>query len=380
MLKMFFSWPVTASSVFEAISETAEKALSYPRDTEHMVIPSFHGYSILLAEDSELNQKVAQQMLEKTGAAVAIAKNGSQAVEMAAAGSFDLVLMDLQMPVMDGFEATRKILEMFPELPIIALSAAGTDDDRIRSGQAGMKAHLAKPIDRFVLYRTLAQWLQAGETIKTRKAEPENVSLVLPGFMKGFDLDQGLRSSDGDPAFYHKMLHRFKEQLTSDFASIYEQLEMGDQGNGPMLIHSLKGISGTVGAYQLAETAKFIDAAFKEGREITHELKLQLERALREATEQLEKLPPLSDGIQKVDAQQGQEAMAEMLKQLRKSEMVDDELLTIAADFLKSNLGGHKTDKLVKLVENFENDAAAFMLLELAAATGVELDDPRRSK
>ncbi len=316
-------------------------------------------------------------MLERTGAAVAMANNGAQAVEMAAAGSFDLVLMDLQMPVMDGLEATRKILDMFPELPVIALSA---EDDRTRSRQAGMKAHLAKPIDSIVLYRTLAQWLQAGKTIKTGQAEPENDSSILPGSMKGFDLDQGLRHADGDFTFYHKMLHRFKEQLTSDFASIDEQLELGDQGNGPMLIHSLKGISGTVGAYQLEKAVKSIDAAFKEGREVTRELRLQLVRALRETTEQLDKLPPRSGSTQKVDAQQSREAMAEMLKQLRKSEMVDDDLLAIVTGFLQSNLDGQKTDKLVKLVENFENDAAASMLLELAAATGVELDDLQRSK
>jgi CheY-like chemotaxis protein len=121
--------------------------------------PSFAGKSILVAEDNSLNQKVARRMLERTGARVTLAGHGVEAVALAASQAFDLVLMDLQMPIMDGLEAARRIRQCRADLPIIALSAAVMEADREKSREVGMNAHLAKPIDSSDLYRTLAQWL-----------------------------------------------------------------------------------------------------------------------------------------------------------------------------------------------------------------------------
>ncbi|RKT46136.1 hybrid sensor histidine kinase/response regulator [Thiocapsa rosea] len=128
--------------------------------------PDFSGASILLVEDNPLNQEVAKRILEKTGAQVTLAGHGAEAVDLVQARRFDLVLMDLQMPVMDGFEATRRIRASFPELPVIALSAAVMEADRARARVAGVQDHLAKPIDSRLLFETLARWLARA----TRKA------------------------------------------------------------------------------------------------------------------------------------------------------------------------------------------------------------------
>ncbi|MGM0425366.1 MAG: PAS domain S-box protein, partial [Thermodesulfobacteriota bacterium] len=224
-LKGFLSKPVTASSVFDAMSVALGHAPESELEPSGTMLPSFAGASILLAEDNILNQEVAQNMLEKTGATVTLANNGAEAVQMVAAGSFDLVLMDLQMPVMDGFEATRKILEEYPEVPVIALSAAVMEADQRQARQAGMKAHLAKPIDSAELYRTLSKWLQVQQGSQILQTGASADDSGLPEYMEGFDLDQGLKSTDGDAAFYLKMLYRFKEQLEGEFAFIDDKLQ-----------------------------------------------------------------------------------------------------------------------------------------------------------
>ncbi|MFO8031871.1 MAG: response regulator, partial [Desulfohalobiaceae bacterium] len=313
-------------------------------------------------------------MLEKTGATVTLANNGAEAVQMVAAGSFDLVLMDLQMPVMDGFEATRKILEEYPEVPVIALSAAVMEADQRQAREAGMKAHLAKPIDSAELYRTLSKWLQVQQGSQILQTGASADDSGLPEYMEGFDLDQGLKSTDGDAAFYLKMLHRFKEQLEGEFAFIDDKLQQAENEEGPRLVHTLKGIAGTVGAVRLAGIAKSMDQAFKEGGEITQEMRQELIQAMQAAQDQLATLPPLPGQTREVDMEQGAAAMSDMLQLLYKSEMIEEELLSTVAGFLRSRVGGEKPEELIQLVENFEHDAAASMLLEMASQIGVEIE------
>ena len=373
-INCFLSKPVTASSIFNAIAEATGKAPSYTRAEQQFTIPSFQGYSILLAEDNALNQEVAWQMLEKTGAALSLAANGAEAVEMVEAGSFDLVLMDLQMPVMDGFEATRKILERFPDLPVIALSAAVMEEDRNKSRQAGMRDHLSKPIESTSLYRTLARWLQAGDSVKVQKMEPEQDSSLLPRSLEGFDLDQGLKAADKDHRFYHRMLHRFREQLNGEFARIDEELKKGKSGDGPRLVHTLKGLAGTVGAVHLAEAARAIDQAFKENREINPELRRELDQAMQQARTELEGLENAPSHAGEVGQEEGVAAMSSMLQLLKNSEMVQDELIETVTGFLRSRAGAEEVDELARLVENFEHDAAVVKLLELASRSGVSVE------
>ncbi len=169
-LRDFLGKPVTASALLDTLLEArGEKPQpGKPSRPARPPTPSFAGAAILLVEDNALNQEVAKRMLQRTGAVVTLAENGVEAVELATTRDFDLVLMDLQMPIMDGFEATRRIRLERPDLPIIALSAAVMEIDRNGAREAGMNGHLAKPIDTVELYRTLALWLPSHDDAAPR--------------------------------------------------------------------------------------------------------------------------------------------------------------------------------------------------------------------
>ncbi|MBF0530303.1 MAG: response regulator, partial [Deltaproteobacteria bacterium] len=159
--------PVSASSLFNAISNAfglakAEKLVHRPKDKETNMARAIRGANILLVEDNEINQQVALEILEQAGLKVTIADNGLKGVEALRSQNFELVLMDIQMPVMDGYEATKKIREdsRFKDLPIIAMSASAMVQDREMALSVGMNDHVGKPIDTQELFAALVKYIK----------------------------------------------------------------------------------------------------------------------------------------------------------------------------------------------------------------------------
>jgi PAS domain S-box-containing protein len=304
----FLAKPVTASSVLDAMLDASGGDPRMARQPGPTPAPSFSDTAILLAEDNALNQEVAKRMLERTGARITVANNGAEAVELALSRTFDLVLMDLQMPIMDGFEATRRIRLDQPDLPVIALSAAVMDADRNQAEAAGMNAHLAKPIDIDALYSTLSHWLKArtrtasppriqpaiqpATEIATGAIAPPTVEPKLPDALVGFDLASGLDFADRDPSLYRELLLLFKAQLAADSPAILEGLDAHDDQLTARDAHTLKGSAAVVGAVRLTEIATLIDRAYKRGDGITEAMRRELRDALQEARAQLATLNP----------------------------------------------------------------------------------------
>ncbi len=389
----FLGKPVTASTLVDAMIEATGGTLPASRPAEDRarppVIPSFPHASILLVEDNQINQEVAQEMLRKTGAHITIANNGAEAVELASTRSFDLIFMDLQMPVMDGFTATREIRRLEAPaapagIPIIALTAAVMEDDRRMAREAGMDGHLAKPISSGELYRTLEKWLVVREEtppppathIGAFVAEPEN---PLPEALDGFDLDRGLQAFDNDAPFYLKTLHVFKKQLDNEFANMPKLLARFDPSvdSGPQdmrrMAHSLKGVAGLVRAERLAAVATALDQAFKAGASPPGELGIELAQALDQARIQLAGLPLLPEPKIQTPPEDIAPAMNRLLGALRAGELVEDELLDTVTGFVEHRLGREAAIEMRNFVESFAQNRAATLLVELAERTGVKL-------
>ncbi len=365
-LDMLVSGPVCLD---DALNDSARGSAD---QQETIAVPCFAGRSILLAEDNLLNQEVAKRWLEKTRAEVVVAENGAEALRMIKKRPFDLVLMDLQMPVMDGYEAVQRLREGYPELPIIALSAAATAEDKSRAQAAGMNAYLTKPIDENNLYRTLCDWLEESDGNDVPARHEPGKSVLLPS-LSGFDFKRGLRSADGDEAFYHRLLVLFREQLNGEFAAVEDLLKKPNDGETSRMIHTIKGIAGTVGHTALAAIATSIDLAFKEGRPATKSMRDEFHAAMQDAKNRLENLPPLSGYFRHVGDEAGHAAMEKLLGMLQRSEYIDEDVLADVTDYLDGRLGAHASRRLIEQVENFEQDAAVVTLLEMAQRAGEKL-------
>ncbi len=336
-----------------------------PLSSSPSPVPCFAGASILLVEDNLMNQEIATWWLARTGARTTIASNGMEALRLAQTTPFDLILMDLQMPEMDGYTAARHIRTFLPTIPMVALSAASLDHDRQLSGQAGMDDHLAKPIEEKELYRVLGKWLKtSGATLPPSTSPLPDVA--LPPALDGFDLKRGLRLADGNALFYLQTLHRFREQLQDEFSSLATRLKNHhDPAATARQIHTLKGIAGTVGAQSLADTAAAIDRTLRQGSPAEKSLFDALEDALARALASLNTLPPLPPPDPKPNPLPGEQSLHLLLQTLRNQDWVDDSLLSSAEIFLSTRLGKESAQQLRKWVETFNYRGAITMLAPL---------------
>jgi two-component system, sensor histidine kinase and response regulator len=214
-------------------------------------LPTFRGSKILLVEDNPVNQRVAQRTLQKLAAAVTIANNGAEALERISAIDFDAVLMDCQMPVMDGFTATQRIRELEAarggkRLPIIALTANVMSEDRERCIAAGMDAHLGKPIEPAQVIETLSRFLKQ--------------ATLAPAVDR-----QALRElTGGDTEFERELAETFVASGDQCLAEIMAALKVSDYETVRKRAHSLKGASANIHARDLSVTASSLENAARE--------------------------------------------------------------------------------------------------------------------
>ena len=228
------------------------------------------GCKVLLAEDNEFNQLVAGELLADVGIATTLAGNGQQAVDLALAGGFDLVLMDIQMPVMDGFDATRRLRReaRLADLPIIAMTAHAMLVEHDKCLNAGMNDFLTKPVDPDLLYATLMRWIKPAE--RAPVTAPELLSSApadddLPAAIAGISLRDGLRFCGGKRAFYLRMLHQFRQSKAGLVEEIRGLIDAGDLDAARRLVHTNKSIAAHLGATQLADSARALEQALNDG-------------------------------------------------------------------------------------------------------------------
>jgi two-component system sensor histidine kinase/response regulator len=248
--------PQTVSPLADERIETAQRRLG--------------GMRVLLAEDNDINQEIAVELLQRVGIEVTVAVNGQDAIDKASAGAFDLVLMDMQMPVLDGLDAARAIrgLPQRADLPIIAMTANVLEADVRRCHDAGMNDHIGKPIDVAELYRRLMLW---APTARSRIEPPGNGAGSVPGIvdlpeaLAGIDLHAGLALMGGDRALYRKLLLKFAGSQAPSGRQLYQAAQAGDRDTARRLAHTLKGLAANLGAQGLRQAAGAVEDRLSPG-------------------------------------------------------------------------------------------------------------------
>ena len=218
------------------------------------------GARVLLVEDNEINQEVALGLLADGHFTVDVAGNGRDALMRLAGAPYDIVLMDLQMPVLDGFAATAEIRAQpqFADLPIVAMTANAMAGDRERCLTAGMNDHVAKPLEPAQLYRSLLRWVPARVTPAgslSPALQTMETGARLPQAVPGIDLDEGLRRALGKEALYLRLLRKFVDGQQGFTGELRQRYAERDLATTERLAHTLKGMAGNLGANTLAAAA-----------------------------------------------------------------------------------------------------------------------------
>jgi len=250
-------------------------------------ITSLRGTKILLVEDNMINQEIVTGLLEDSGVVIDIANNGKEGVEKFKVSNYELILMDLQMPIMDGYEATRIIRASDSNIPIIALTANAMKEDVARTKAIGMDEHLNKPIDAEKLYETLLKYMCklhhkplyiSKKTDISQTQTKEKDEIWIPNF-KSIDTQEGLKHLAQNKKLYLKIL--------GDFYINYKNLNLEslEQEEYKRVLHTIKGLSANIGAIALNSITKELEEI--NSAELEQLFKIELDKV----TQELESLP-----------------------------------------------------------------------------------------
>lgn len=237
---------------------------------------AFSGH-VLLVEDNEINQQVARELLEACGLQVSVAENGCRAVEAVAGGQFDLVFMDIQMPEMDGYQATRVIRreQGNSQLPIVAMTAHAMTGDRERCLQTGMNDHISKPLDPEELKAKLVHWLVndrvESENVPEALAVAADESAAVAAeeiSIPGINRQDGLNRVMGNEKLFQRLLVNFYKDQKTDLEELENCLAQSDWKGARFLVHGLKGAAGSLGAEALRSAAGAMEAALRSADQV----------------------------------------------------------------------------------------------------------------
>jgi len=291
--------PVTLPGLYQSLVDALGLGTSIDRktlsdDEEYLgALGKLRNAKLLLVEDNLLNQELAVNLLTTNGVKVEVAENGQQALEKISHSRYDGVLMDCLMPVMDGFEATRRLrkLAKYSDLPIIALTANVMKEDIKKVRLSGMNDHIAKPINIKIMFMTLARWIDVSKSSQSKVAARKTVHNKFNAKFKVIDSQKALKLLDGDQSLYWKLLKSFPQSNKRTVDSIRLALKAGKQDEAKRMAHTLKGLAGSIGAQNLAAAMQKLELLLRNDGSCAKQLKLaqgELEKVLGD----IQRLPP----------------------------------------------------------------------------------------
>jgi two-component system, sensor histidine kinase and response regulator len=332
---------------------------------------SLTGIRILLVEDNEENRQVASEILSVVGCRIEVALNGEEAIKKTSETPYDIVLMDVQMPVMDGLAATRAIRAdaRFAKLPIVAMTANAMKEDKERCMAAGMDDYVTKPIDPDELFATIRRFA-AGKGAVPPFVRPTDGAVVAPPSIPGIDVESGLKRVLGNLTLYVDLLKRFSEGQRGIPSKIRDALGDGDRALAERLAHTLKGVAGNIGADGAQAAAGDLESSISHGMPDAESARL------------VNALQPILDGtVERIDAFLAETARAapagrkrpstglppgQIAARLRDYARGNDvealEFFASAREELAAAFGVAETDKLGTALRGFDFKAALELL------------------
>ncbi|QFY88858.2 response regulator [Magnetovirga frankeli] len=398
----FITKPVTPSSLLDAIMLAVGREVIQEsrgmrqQDRMREDIERVRGARLLLVEDNEINQELALELLTSNGLQVDVVSDGQAALDILQRESFDGVLMDCQMPVMDGYTATRKLRqqERFAQLPILAMTANAMEGDREKALAAGMNDHIAKPINLSEMFRALAQWVKPRQTDAAAGA-PAGTSagsavLALPQAAPGLpedgkmpelaclDIHEGLMRVQHNQALYLRLLHKAVSHQARFIAEFDSALEQQDWPLVERLAHSLKGEAGSLGAQDLEQASQGLELEAR-GRSIRadsyNQVKQQLQRLARAVAALEQGLPhnlqpakaTAPGSLSPEQQQQLDQLLQDLAERVARYHTSALELVEQHQDLLRqAGLSGPQAE-LQRALEAYDFDAAARVMKRLQA-------------
>jgi PAS domain S-box-containing protein len=371
------SKPATPSSLFDSIM------VALHRETALAPLPPVSadnpgrllaGRRVLLVEDNEVNRELAEEMLRNIGLTVETAENGQQAVDAVQRSAYDLVLMDCQMPVMDGYAATGKIRDELHmrQLPIVAMTANALASDRERCLTAGMNDHIPKPIDVAVLHATLARWLEPGDG-----ASQPPASAPDEGADDAAEIDStaALARMGGNRSMYDRLLVRFRDNQGDAVDRLAAERQQGDSAAMILRAHTLRGLAGNIGAVGLSRLAGELEDSLRKGMPINDAgidaLLAKLSLALPTALAIPATLPALERQIAPAPPPAEQAAALVALRRL----LANDDAAAVRhfeemAAWLRQQGDPHLVDQLARQIERYDFEEAQATLSQLSPNPG----------
>ncbi|MEE9913918.1 MAG: response regulator [Deltaproteobacteria bacterium] len=393
--------PVSASTLFDTLIEVLGGHHEERRDDSQQTtvltenLAAIKGASILLAEDNEFNQQLAMELLADAGVAVDLAVDGQQALEMLSKKTYEMVLMDMQMPVMDGVTATQEIRkqECFKDLPVVAMTANVMAEDIDKCYKAGMNDHIGKPIDPDELFSKLLKWIkplknghiqepvQKSSANKIAEAAGEKGEDDLPD-IPGLDTRLGLKRVVGKKDFYLAMLKKYIDNQSEAPQQIRQSLDAGDYATAERLAHTAKGVSGNIGATKLQELAARVEKAVKdvESRDLIDGLLGPFTDAHALLIAGLKEALPAPESAEKpgrvtapVDQEQGIAACKALAELLGNDDSEALDLLDERNELLKGILGANEFMSIEKALKDYDFEKALTRLRAQAEKHNIEL-------
>ena len=372
-LEGFMTKPVNQSKFFNSIvkiygdKEGLFNLSSYIKNENAIDYDQFKNINILLVEDNHINQEIAIELLNKAGFNTFAANNGYEALDIAENNKLDLILMDVQMPEMNGIETTKQLRKKsdYKNTPIIAMTAHAMSGDKERCLEAGMDDYITKPFDPDNLFNTLSNYLDYNLEIKNEKS----YKLKIPeNSQDSLNIDNGLKTMNYNGELYISIIEKYKSKSNNLIEEIKEKNRNSDYRAIEDLAHNLKGISANIGADKVADLAYKIETDIKNLEKEEQTILLEeLENKLVDLQEEINELikhnkdrnEEQDDKKTTTTKDKSREILNKIEKKLKRNDFISETDIEKVVELLKSkNINRDKINDLKTKINDFEYQAA----------------------